>query len=775
MIPASSIELQGPALAGVPEQLPPLSLHQLPSPPGDFTGRTKVVETLVENVRFEAVEIVGLFGMGGIGKTAIGLKLAEELTPRYPDAQIYVDLRGADTAPLSRVEAMGRVIRSFDPLNPLPTVLEEIEGKYRSILNGRRVIIFLDNAATKEQVSALIPPEGSLVILTSRVRLALPGLFGCDVDLMTPGDAREMVLKIAPRLEQRADELARLCGYLPQALRKSASLLLEYRDLTVDDCLNRIAQPHERRSFIEYAIAPSYTRLSAEMQRLWRMLSVFQDDFSPADAGAIWGMNQSAAQDFLSVLLSSSLLMWSGREPGYRMHELVRLWANSRFSDDERRSAQQRLAEYGVAVLARANELSQQGEDGLKHGLLLFDAERSIIETGWGWASSYAEQDDTADRLCVRYPVSGRDILDIRQTPAQRIHWLQAPLAASRRTGDRFAEAILLCDAATAYRRTGELDHALEYAMQALTIARETAERRTEGEALRLMGDGYAGKGEAASAIEFHEKSLAFARDLKDRRAETRALGRLAVDYELAADLRGAIERGEEARAVAVAIGDRVAEADHLIHLAEFSSRSGDYRRGIDLGNQALQIVRSIGDRRSEGAALAALGRCYSAQGDARRSIDCHEHHLKISRELGDRCAEGSALSMLGNALARTGDARRSLECYQELLTLVREIGDRSAEAAVLGKIGKARARLGETRVAIECHSEQLRIAREIGDRHSEASALWSTSLALDKLGDRGQAITHAEAARKVFQENGDAESARITRQLEEWGHVRGA
>ena len=365
MISASSIELQGPALAGVPEQLPPFSLHQLPPPPGDFTGRMNVVDTLVESVRFESVDIVGLFGMGGIGKTALGLKLAEELAPRYPDAQIYVDLRGGDSSPLTRVEAMGRVVRSFDPLNPLPSVPEEIEGKYRSLLSGRRAIVFLDNAASKEQVATLVPPEGSLLILTSRSRITLPGLLGHDVDLLSPGESREMLLRIAPQLETRADELARLCACLPHALRKAASLLLEYRDLSVDDCIKRIAQPHERRSFVEYAIVPAYTRLSPELQRLWRMLSAFQGDFSPADAAAVWGMNQSAAHDILSVLLSSSLLMWSGREPGYRMHELVRLWANSRFSDDERRATQQRLAEYGVAVIARANELSLDGEEGL--------------------------------------------------------------------------------------------------------------------------------------------------------------------------------------------------------------------------------------------------------------------------------------------------------------------------------------------------------------------------------------------------------------------------
>ena len=104
-----------PARDESPESLSPLPLHQLPPPPGDFTGRKKALEELVERVKFEGTSIVGLFGMGGIGKTALGLRLGEELITRYPDAQIYLNLRGPGGKPISSFRAMGHVIRAFDP------------------------------------------------------------------------------------------------------------------------------------------------------------------------------------------------------------------------------------------------------------------------------------------------------------------------------------------------------------------------------------------------------------------------------------------------------------------------------------------------------------------------------------------------------------------------------------------------------------------------------------------------------------------------------------
>src|ERR1019366_7268663 len=91
------------------------ALHQLPAPPRDFTGRAEELNELIEAVQKGGVTISGLQGLGGVGKTALALKLAEQLTPRYPDAQFYLDLKGVSKKPLTPKDAMEYVIRAHHP------------------------------------------------------------------------------------------------------------------------------------------------------------------------------------------------------------------------------------------------------------------------------------------------------------------------------------------------------------------------------------------------------------------------------------------------------------------------------------------------------------------------------------------------------------------------------------------------------------------------------------------------------------------------------------
>ena len=769
MISNPSIEIQGPAIGEALEPTPSLSLHQLPTPPGDFTGRLKDLTDLVEKVRFNGTHVLGFFGMGGIGKTVLALKLAEELIPRYPDAQFFVDLRGTSRQPLSAHDVMAQVIRAYDPVTPLPAPGAELEGKYRSVLNERRAIIFLDNASDREQIVPLILHEGCILIVTSRHCFALPGLIEKHVDVLPPEEACEFLLTIAPRLENRADEMARLCGCLPLALREAANMLVEHRDLSVDNFVRRMSETHGRRALVTDSVAPSYAALSPELQKMWRLLSVFPGGFDGEDAAAIWNINPAAAQDFLSVLLACSMLQWSDSRSPYRLHDLLRLWALAHCTDEERTWVQKSLAEFGATVMASVNEMYIQGGESLRQGLALFDAKRPNIEEGWGWASSHAEQDERADQLCVRYPVVGRDVLDVRQAPQERIRWLQAPLAAARRLKDKYAETSLLHAAGTAYCHMGEIQHAIEYQMLALTSAREIGDRKLEEQAMRGLGLAYCRKGEYPHALEYHEKALALAREINDRRGVSECLREFAGDHNAMGVSKRAIELGEEAFLLARETGDRCSEAGCLGDLAVAYAAMGDPKRAVDTGSKGLLIARELGILRTEAWIFSILGRSYADLGDVRRALECHEAHLRIARAASDQEGIGDALGNLGNVLVRSGDVRRALECYQELLNIVRAMGDRRGEAMVLGNIGKARARLGETRVAIECHSEQLQIAREIGDRRTEGSALWSTSLALDKLGDRLQAITHAEAARKIFEDSGDGESARVRQQIAEW------
>ena len=144
-------------------------LHQLPTPPADFTGREEDLNFLRSKLSQGGTgAIFGLRGMGGVGKTTLALKLANELKPRFPDAQIYLDLKGVDPQPLTPSQAMAYVVRAFHPEAPLPESEAEMAGLYRSVLDDKSVLLLMDNAAKKEQVEPLIPPSTCLLLVTSR-------------------------------------------------------------------------------------------------------------------------------------------------------------------------------------------------------------------------------------------------------------------------------------------------------------------------------------------------------------------------------------------------------------------------------------------------------------------------------------------------------------------------------------------------------------------------------------------------------------------------------
>src|SRR6185295_5315675 len=190
----------GPIVRDTPPIGPALSsLHQLPSPPADFTGREEDLAALRSALgQGGASAIFGLRGMGGIGKTVLALKLAEDLTPAYPDAQLYLDLKGVDPQPLTAAQAMAHVVRSCHPEAWLPESEAELAGLYRSVLHGKRTLLLMDNAARRDQVEPLLPPKGSLLLVTSRFHFTLPGLFARDLDELSAEDARILLLKIAP-------------------------------------------------------------------------------------------------------------------------------------------------------------------------------------------------------------------------------------------------------------------------------------------------------------------------------------------------------------------------------------------------------------------------------------------------------------------------------------------------------------------------------------------------------------------------------------------------
>src|ERR1039458_10037664 len=173
------------------------ALHQLPPPPADFTGRTTELAELRAAIEKGGVHISGLQGQGGVGKTALALKLAAELAPKFPDAQIYLDLKGVSEKPLTAAEAMSHVLRTFHPEAKLPEKEDDLCAHFRSVLHNKRVLLLMDNAKDAAQVKSLIPPAGCTLLVTSRYRFTLPGLHQKNLDTLPPEDAKKLLLSIS--------------------------------------------------------------------------------------------------------------------------------------------------------------------------------------------------------------------------------------------------------------------------------------------------------------------------------------------------------------------------------------------------------------------------------------------------------------------------------------------------------------------------------------------------------------------------------------------------
>ncbi len=741
-------------------------LHQLPQPPHDFVGREEELEMLRTTIESGSALITGLHGMGGAGKTALALKLAEMLTPRYPDAQFYLDLRGTDTAPLSPVEVMTAILRTYYPTARLPEDLTQLQTVYHATLNGQRALLLFDNAAGKDQLLPLLPPASCRLIVTSRHRFSLPGLHSLDLDALPHVDACTLLRQIAPRVGDYAEELADLCSCLPLALRWAGEALND-TVLPVERFLERLQ--HERRLLepAEAALRLSYDLLAPELQALWRQLSIFPGEFDKLAAIAVWKIDQKSAEDVLDALARRSLLMTANDR--YLLNDLIRLWAREQTTDDERNAVAYRHAAHYEQMLRNANILYLQGHEDILEGLTLYDREAHNIHSGFAWASSFfssylqsekkkTEIDIEQERasLCNAYLDAGSYILELRLHPRERIAWLEAALRAARAIGRRDAEGAHLGNLGLAYAALGDARRAIEFYEQVLAITREIGDRRGEGNALGNLGLAYAALGDARRAIELYEQALVITREIGDRRGESNALGNLGLAYAALGDARRAIVFYEQALVITREIGDRRGEGNALGNLGAAYAALGDARRASTYYEQYLVIAREIGDQRGEGNALSNLGLVYAALGDAHRAIELYEQALAITREIGDRRGEGVVLSNLGNAYADLGDMHRAIGYYEQFLSIVRETGDRRGEGNALGNLGVALANLGDIQQAIKYYEQRLAIAREIGDRRGEGTVLGNLGNAYKSLGDTRNAIEFYEQALGIYREIGD-------------------
>ncbi len=458
----------------------------LRAPPIHFIGRETQLLELAKQAGRAGVLICGL---GGMGKTALALALVRMLAPHYPDLQISIDLQGTSAEPLSLFDTMTQVIRSFLPGVPLPDRMEEVAHLYRGVLAGQRTLILLEDARDQAQVEPLVPPEGSLLVVTSRRRFSLPDFHMLSLDRLEGADAQVLLQRLAQRVDDAAARrVADLCGRVPGALRLAGGALTRRLDLTPDAYVDRLEVALSRDDLLDAAFSVNLLLLDSILQILWSRLSVFPTYFSSSDAERVGYPFMSTDED-LSALVAYRMLE---REPGTRRYRLPR--------------AAQRLAR---SLMPETDRERAQKRAAVRHELLSYSRHRSMEE----------------DKLTVR-EAELRWTRFLHARRESRSTGLESAFRAARRVNNRPAEAMYLEGMAEAL---GTVSEAATLAEQALPIYQEYGDRAGEIRILSRLVEIHESLEDERRGVERGDQLLAILRELGDRHGERELLEKLAL------------------------------------------------------------------------------------------------------------------------------------------------------------------------------------------------------------------------------------------------------
>lgn len=700
-------------------------------------------------------------GTAGVGKTSLALHWAHTVQERFPDGQLYADLRGYDPgAPAIPEQVLDRFLRALDvPSAAIPADREAMSATFRSLVAGRRMLIVLDNAATAAQVRPLLPgASGLLVVITSRNRLSglsvRQGARRVTVDVL--GEAEAVALLRAVTADHRRNDdpgelaqLAALCARLPLALRIAAERAASRPRMLLDDLIRDLrdesslwnalsTEDEEESDAVRSVFAWSYRALPADAARLFRLLGLHPGrEFSDLAAAVLGGTTTRRARRLLDTLVGAHMVEQTAPDR-YRFHDLLRAYAIGQSRCDETPDA---CAEVLGRILAWYLHAADAAQASIAPQEPRVSLDPLRADTGPPAFSSYneairwceAERDNlvTATRTAAdiglhrtawQLAVVLRGIyMDLN--PIQE--WLATSrigIEAARRDGDRHAEAELYESLGMAYTQSNQLDLGAEHYEAALAIRRERGD--AFGEALTLSGLGllFLRRRRLEEALTAFKRSMALFRELHDTYWEPVVAANLADVY---------VELG------------RLTEAETLL-------RSG------------LELFRAQGDRWSEGNALRILSEVHRESGQPDEALHYAQRAVDVALDLDNTVAEGYWLITLGYAQRATGQPAEALASYHRAAVLQRRLGDRSREAAAWDGTGLAYLDLGRPAEAADFHRRAVAAYRELGDRWRSAVALDHLAAALDQTNAPYDARHHRREALSMLDDLDDPQALRV-------------
>jgi tetratricopeptide (TPR) repeat protein len=740
-----------PAIRHVPRQLPS-DIHGFVNRIEEI-GKLDAVLTREGPVSGPASTCV-IVGTAGVGKTSLAVHWAHRIHDRFPDGQLYVNLRGYDPGePIAPEQVLDRFLRTLG-VRPgsIPADLDTRADLYRSLLAERRVLVILDNAVTVRQVRPLlVGASGCLVLVTSRSRLsglvARDGAHRLTIDILPEPEAVELLQAVIGeyRAGDNADEvaeLAHLCARLPLALRIAAEraasrprmplaeLITDLRDESaLWDALS--SEDDEEADAVRTVFAWSYRALSEQAARLFRLLGLQPGpDFSALAAAALAGTSFAQVRGTLDVLVGAHLLEQTAADR-YQFHDLLRAYAIDQVHHDETTENEHAALERILTWYLHSAAAATVGTSSQRR--LSLDPPGPDIKP-----LSFADYDEAFSW----HELERANLLEAARTAARagfnRIAWqLPATLQEVFGLANRF-------------------DAWFPAAQIGLDASRRANDRYGEAESLYSLGMAYTRSHRLAQAAEHYNDALAIRRDIGDKLGEVASLNGIGAMNWRGHRLREAFSYFEQTLSLAREIGELGWEATAVLNLARINIELGNLQEAINLLELALLDQQELGNLDIKLFRSRLLAVVQRELGNFEEALSLLDHALAESRVSHHRVREGLALTELAKTQHASGQFAQSLVSYQLSVSVHRDIGDRSREARALDGTGEVYASLERFDEAVDFHRRAAATHRDLNEHWWLAVSLDNLATAVHRSGFWDKAQPHWLEALTLFSEFGD-------------------